>query len=72
MNLILFFVFDELMNLMSIWLYYVFDEFKQKELYLICICFQYGCIMYMYSINLWEKNCILYLMSLWEKYILEK
>ena len=38
MNLIsiwLYFVFDELMNLISIWLYYVFDELKRKKLYFV-------------------------------------
>ena len=40
MNLIsiwLYFVFDEFMNLISIWLYYVFDELKQKELYFLFV-----------------------------------
>jgi hypothetical protein len=31
----LYFVFDELMNLISIWLYYVFDELKRKKLYFV-------------------------------------
>ena len=57
----LYFVFDELMNLISIWLYYVFDELKRKN-----------CILYMYLMNLWENNCILYLMSLWGKKYWEK